>query len=54
MTRSVIRTNTGYRVYGAFTCVMHLDINGNVLYSNMKADSKEYLEMFKAFKEFSK
>ena len=51
MTRSVIKTSSGYVVYGAFTCMMRLDSNGNVVYSNMNADSKEYKTMFRTFKK---
>jgi len=51
MTRSVIKTSTGFVVYGAFTSMMRLDTNGNVVYSNMNADSKEYKAMFRTFKK---
>jgi len=51
MTRSVIKTSSGFIVYGAFTCMMRLDTNGNVVYSNMTADSKEYKAMYRTFKK---
>jgi hypothetical protein len=51
MTRSIIKTSSGFVVYGAFTCMMRLDTNGNVVYSNMKPDSKEYKAMFRTFKK---
>jgi hypothetical protein len=51
MTRSVIKTSSGFVVYGAFTCMMRLDINGNVIYSNMTPDSKEYKAMLRTFKK---
>jgi hypothetical protein len=51
MTRTVIKTSSGFIVYGAFTCMMRLDTNGNVIYSNMTADSKEYKAMLRTFKK---
>jgi hypothetical protein len=51
MTRSVIKTSVGFVVYGAFTSMMRLDTNGNVVYSNMNADSKEYKAMYRTFKK---
>lgn len=51
MTRSVIKTSTGFVVYGAFTCIMHLDANGNVISSNLNADCKEYKAMYRTFKK---
>jgi hypothetical protein len=49
MTRNVIKTVSGFTVYGAFTCTMRLDNQGNVTYSNMNADSKEYQAMYLAY-----
>jgi hypothetical protein len=54
MKRSVIRTSEGFVVYGAFTCMMRLDTNGNVVYSNMKPDSKEHKAMLSTFKAYTK
>ena len=54
MTRSMIQTSNGYVVYGAFTCVMHLDKKGTVVYSNMKPDSKEYKAMYRTFRAQTK
>jgi hypothetical protein len=51
MTRSVIKTSVGFVVYGAFTSMMRLDTNGNVVYCNMTADSKEYKAMLRTFKK---
>jgi len=53
MTRSIIKTSTGFIVYGAFTCMMRLDTNGNVVYSNMKPESKEFKAMFRVYKNSS-
>jgi hypothetical protein len=54
MKRSVIRTSEGFVVYGAFTCMMRLDTNGNVVYSNMKPQAKEYKAMLSTFKAYTK
>ena len=51
MTRSMIQTSNGYVVYGAFTCVMHLDKKGTVTYSNMTPDSQEFQAMYQFFKD---
>jgi hypothetical protein len=51
MTRSVIKTSVGFVVYGAFTSMMRLDTNGNVVYSNMNPHAKEYKAMFRAYKK---
>lgn len=42
MTRSIVKTASGFTVYGAFTCVMHLDHDKNVVYCNMVKGSPEY------------
>jgi hypothetical protein len=49
--RSVIKTSTGYVVNGAFSCMMRLDENGKVVYSNMNPDAKEYKVMYRLFKK---
>lgn len=52
-TRTVTKTFNGFRVYGAFTSVMDINQAGEVTYSNMVADSKEYKAMFRAYKKFA-
>ena len=52
-TRTVIKTTNGFRVYGAFTCIMDVNPAGEVTYSNVNADAKEYRAMFRAYKKFS-
>ena len=49
--RSVVKTSTGYVVNGAFSCMMRLDADGKVVYSNMNPDAKEYKVMYRLFKK---
>jgi hypothetical protein len=51
ITRSVVKTSTGYVVNGAFSCMMRLDADGKVVYSNMNPDAKEYKVMYRLFKK---
>jgi hypothetical protein len=51
VTRTVIKTSTGFVVNGAFSCMMRLDLDGNVVYSNMNPHAKEYKAMFRAYKK---
>lgn len=54
ITRTVTATKYGYRVYGAFSCIMDIDARGIVIYSNMVPLSSEYAAMYKAYREFIK
>ncbi len=51
VTRTVVKTSTGYVVNGAFSCMMRLDENGKVVYSNMNPHAKEYKAMYRTFKK---
>lgn len=47
MQRTITKTSRGFRVYGLGTCVMDLDANGNVIYSNLLPHALEYQAMHK-------
>jgi hypothetical protein len=49
--RQVVKTHAGYRVYGAFSCIMDVANDGNVTYSNVNEGNNEYVAMFKAYKK---
>jgi hypothetical protein len=46
----VMEFHDGWIIYGAFTAMMRANIMGEVVYSNMAADSTEYKRMLKALR----
>jgi len=51
--RIVKKTHNGFRVYGAFTCIMDINQAGEVTYSNLHPGCKEYTLMYRAYKKFA-
>lgn len=49
MKRFTVQTPNGFRVYGEFSCIMDIDKQGQVTYSNVNNRCKEYLAMFRTF-----
>lgn len=49
MKRFITKTPNGFRVYGSYSCMMDLDANGQVTYSNVKQGCLEYMAMFRTF-----
>jgi hypothetical protein len=49
MKRFITKTPNGFRVYGSFSCMMDIDANGQVTYSNVKQGCPEFMAMFRIY-----